>query len=129
MKHYFKRMFAMLLASLTLISVMTLTASAVMYSGQYNGYSYTTRVTVTGSESYATARITYAGPTSLSGDGTVYYANKNKPSVTGQFDLDIAVGYSDVSNTVCVYLKNRVTRIEEDFYIGSTIVETMDETF
>ena len=123
-----KRLTAILLTGLMLMAMLTTVASAAMYSGQYNNLNYITRVTVSTDKRYGTARITYEGSTLLHGEGTVYFVGKFN-GISDYCDLNVPLGLFDASKTRDVLVKNDITRIEEDFYIGDVCIETMDELF
>lgn len=125
MKKSFMRMLAMLLASLSLLSALTLTASAEMYSGRYNNLYYTTRLTISSDKTTATAKMTYEGVVELHATGTIYYKWKST-GVPVQTDLDTPYAYYSTEKTKTLSPKYEITRVAEYYYIGSTHIETMD---
>ena len=122
MKHTIKRMLAMLLASLTLLSELTLTAAAETYSGRYDGNYYTTRLTA--AERTTTAKMTYEGSEQIRATGIIHY-KQVATGATFTAPLTAPGAYSVTSKTETFLMKFQITSVHENYYIGNTCVEVM----
>lgn len=125
MKRTIKRMLAMLLATLTLISALTLTASAETYSGRYNNLYYTTRLTIASDKYSANAKITYEGSAQIHAIGTAYY---RPVGGTYTYTMPLITPKTTTLSEKTVYVSSsyNIYHVSEDYYIGTTNIETMN---